>query len=47
MAQRTIHLAMAKLISEKIKIGNMKRFELGHTLPDTVSDHENRDKSHV
>lgn len=46
MAQRTIHLAMAKLISQKIKIKNMKRFEFGHILPDAVSDRENRDKSH-
>lgn len=46
MAQRTIHLAMAKLISEKINIENQERFEFGHLLPDAVSDRENRDKSH-
>ena len=46
MAQRTIHLAMAKLISQEIKIKNRKRFEFGHILPDAVSNRENRDKSH-
>lgn len=46
MAQYTLHLAMAKLIAEKVNIKNENRFALGQVLPDAVCDRENRDKSH-
>lgn len=46
MAQRTIHMLFATLLSEKVAITNLNRFLLGSILPDSYTDPASRKVAH-
>lgn len=46
MAQRTIHMLLALMVSQRTKIKDPARFFLGNLLPDSFSLPENRKKAH-